>query len=341
MLCGRLRLAGDFDFRYLAKRTPGYVGADLTSLTAAAGIIAVKRIFQHLQDKEPQDMQCDDAGATLETEATADAAPDAPPGAEAETEAEAEAHVTMSSKFLEDLPPAVRVTSIATFLQRFPHPLPDAELEKLAITNQDFLEALKVVQPSSKREGFATVPDVTWDDIGALHQIREELSMAVVQPIRRPDLFRALGVSASSGVLLWGPPGCGKTLLAKAVANESRANFISVKGPELLNKYVGESEKAVRQVFARARASSPCVIFFDELDALVPRRDDTLVRASAYPVGIICPRCQHATHRAGWSRVARTNLRNCRDESARHDRPRHVSSRASRPPAVCRLAHVR
>lgn len=290
MLCSRLKLAGDFDFRYLAKRTPGYVGADLTSLTAAAGIIAVKRIFQHLQDPESQDMQCDEPSNTPVPEAvpppgeleastptTAEPAPETEVEPEAEAEPEPEVHATMAAEFLEDLPVAVRSSSIATFLQRFPHPLPDAQLAKLAINNQDFLEALKVVQPSSKREGFATVPDVTWDDIGALLQIREELSMAVVQPIRRPDLFRALGVNASSGVLLWGPPGCGKTLLAKAVANESRANFISIKGPELLNKYVGESEKAVRQVFARARASSPCVIFFDELDALVPRRDDTLV----------------------------------------------------------------
>ncbi len=99
------------------------------------------------------------------------------------------------------------------------------------------------MQPSSKREGFATVPDVSWADVGALHETRDELCMAIVEPIKRPELFRAVGVSASSGVLLWGPPGCGKTLLAKAVANESRANFISVKGPELLNKYVGESEK--------------------------------------------------------------------------------------------------
>ena len=98
--------------------------------------------------------------------------------------------------------------------------------------------ALKQVQPSSKREGFATVPDVTvtWADIGALHSIREELHMAIVQPIRHPELFSAVGIEAPCGVLLWGPPGCVKTLLPKAVANESQANFISVKGPELLNK---------------------------------------------------------------------------------------------------------
>ncbi|CAG5109555.1 Oidioi.mRNA.OKI2018_I69.chr2.g4075.t1.cds [Oikopleura dioica] len=136
----------------------------------------------------------------------------------------------------------------------------------------DFQKALKKVVPSAKREGFATVPDTTWDDVGALEKIREELSMSILAPIRNPRQFERLGLSRPSGVLLTGPPGCGKTLLAKAIANESGLNFISVKGPELLNMYVGESERAVRSVFTRARSSKPCVIFFDEIDALTPRR---------------------------------------------------------------------
>ena len=127
-------------------------------------------------------------------------------------------------------------SSIVHFLRAHPDPLTEAQLAPLCITYADFQLALKQVQPSSKREGFATVPDVTWADIGALHATREELHMAIVQPIRRPELFSAVGIEAACGVLMWGPPGCGKTLLAKAVANESRANFISVKGPELLNK---------------------------------------------------------------------------------------------------------
>lgn len=146
--------------------------------------------------------------------------------------------------------------------------------ENVAIEERDFMVALKKIQPSAKREGFAVVPDTKWDDIGALQYVRDELRMAVVEPIRHPDKFTSVGISAPAGVLLWGPPGCGKTLLAKAVANESHSNFISVKGPELLNKYVGESERAVRQVFERARHSAPCVVFFDELDALCPRRSD-------------------------------------------------------------------
>lgn len=144
--------------------------------------------------------------------------------------------------------------------------------ESCWVEQSDFEKALKKVQPSAKREGFAVVPEVTWDDVGALHSVREELRLAVVEPMRHPELFAAMGISTPAGVLLYGPPGCGKTLLAKAVANESHSNFLSVKGPELLNKYLGESERAIRQLFERARASAPCVIFFDELDSLCPPR---------------------------------------------------------------------
>ncbi|KAF6201205.1 hypothetical protein GE061_005652 [Apolygus lucorum] len=143
------------------------------------------------------------------------------------------------------------------------------------IEMEDLLSALKTTQPSAKREGFATVPDVTWDDIGSLKDVRNELTMSIMMPVKYPDEFTRMGIDAPSGIMLWGPPGCGKTLLAKAIANEANINFISVKGPELLNMYVGESEKAVRTCFQRARNSQPCVIFFDEIDALCPRRSDS------------------------------------------------------------------
>lgn len=151
-------------------------------------------------------------------------------------------------------------------------PFTEEEMGPLSVGMEDFMEAVKRVQPSAKREGFATVPDVTWEDIGGVEGIREELELSIVEPIKRPDRFKKLGLSMPAGCMLYGPPGCGKTLLAKAIANESGANFISVKGPELLDKYVGESERAVRQVFERARASNPCIVFFDELDSLCPRR---------------------------------------------------------------------
>jgi len=146
-----------------------------------------------------------------------------------------------------------------------------------SILMEDFLTAVKYIEPSSRREGFSTVPSQTWEDVGSLDTIKARLEQAVCLPIRRADLFAKLNkdtvMHGNDGVLLYGPPGCGKTLLAKAVANASGASFISVKGPELLNKYVGESERAVRSVFERARISPPCVIFFDEMDALCPRRD--------------------------------------------------------------------
>lgn len=177
----------------------------------------------------------------------------------------------------------------------------------ISITHDDFLTALPKIQPSSKREGFATIPDTTWADIGALRPVREELLTAIVEPIRSPEKYERVGITAPTGVLLWGPPGCGKTLLAKAVANESRANFISVKGPELLNKYLGESERAVRQVFVRARSSIPCVIFFDELDALVPRRDDALSESSARVVNTLLTELDGLSNRQGIYVIAATN----------------------------------
>jgi ribosome biogenesis ATPase len=146
------------------------------------------------------------------------------------------------------------------------------KLVDFAVTFSDLREATKRVQPSAMREGFTTIPNVSWDDVGALEDAREELQVSILQPIRAPRLHRRFGLDHPIGILLYGPPGCGKTLVAKAIANQSGANFISIKGPELLNKFVGESERSVRMVFARARASAPCVLFFDELDALAPRR---------------------------------------------------------------------
>eukprot|EP01059_Diplonema_ambulator_P033703 TRINITY_DN7180_c0_g1_i1.p1 TRINITY_DN7180_c0_g1~~TRINITY_DN7180_c0_g1_i1.p1 ORF type:complete len:678 (+),score=137.97 TRINITY_DN7180_c0_g1_i1:536-2569(+) len=153
-------------------------------------------------------------------------------------------------------------------------PIPESlDLESLAVVRQcHFNHAVMRVQPSSMREGFSTIPDVQWQDVGALEDVRKEMDLWVQKPIRHPELYTKMGLGQPAGLLLFGPPGCGKTLVAKAIAHEASANFISVKGPELLNKYVGESERGVRMVFARARASAPCVLFFDELDALAPKR---------------------------------------------------------------------
>ena len=151
-------------------------------------------------------------------------------------------------------------------------PLPKELLEKLVLTQNDFKESLKVVRPSALREVLVEIPNIKWSDIGGLTNVKQELIEAVEWPLKHPESFKRLGVKPPKGILLFGAPGTGKTLLAKAVANESEANFILVKGPELLSKWVGESEKAVREVFKKARQVSPCIIFFDEIDALAPRR---------------------------------------------------------------------
>lgn len=449
VLSSRLKLSGDVDFRRLAKATPGYVGADLTALTSAAGVNAIKRIFSTLGVSSPGASGAPDApgadtlpvphpsghehglghtedntdtpapASALESEmfpedvnmlnlpsasapefasapapalAPAPAPAPAPPAlavvpnddstpavasegqpavpgalaaaptdsptveigaegaglastvpdglagvaaaagagmenADAEVDEAASAQV-QTKALLADLPEELSSSPIAAFLRRWPGPLPAAELAKLAIVEADFIAAVKEVQPSSTREGFATVPGVTWADVGALRETREELDMAIVKPIKHRELFAKVLGDTSSGVLLWGPPGCGKTLLAKAVASASRANFISVKGPELLNKYVGESERAVRQVFARARASAPCVIFFDELDALVPRRDDALSESSARVVNTLLTELDGLESRGQTYVVAATN------------RPDIVDPAMCRPGRLDRLLYI-
>ncbi|XP_023183527.1 nuclear valosin-containing protein-like isoform X2 [Xiphophorus maculatus] len=242
-LCRKLTLPDGFDYQQLARLTPGYVGADLMALCREAAMAAVNRVLLETRPAHPGPPQNSAAEPSGSTEPEA--------GGEEQQPGE-----------LDRLLDLLRATETLT----------EQQLAGLSILMSDFQDALVRVQPSAKREGFATVPDVTWENVGALQNIREELTMAILAPVRSPEQFRALGLSAPSGVLLAGPPGCGKTLLAKAVANESGLNFISVKGPELLNMYVGESERAVRQVFQRGRNSAPCVIFFDEIDALCPRR---------------------------------------------------------------------
>ncbi|UCD01300.1 MAG: CDC48 family AAA ATPase [Promethearchaeota archaeon] len=145
-------------------------------------------------------------------------------------------------------------------------------LEQIEVTKQDFEEALKEVLPSGIREVFVEVPNVPWDQVGGLDELKQKLIEAVEWPLSHPSIFSRMGITPPKGILLYGPPGCGKTLLARAVATESKANFISIKGPELLSKWVGESEKAIREVFRKAKMASPCIIFFDEFDSIAPSR---------------------------------------------------------------------
>ncbi|NDB46924.1 MAG: AAA family ATPase [Nitrososphaeria archaeon] len=145
-------------------------------------------------------------------------------------------------------------------------------LQKIKISEDDFKEALKEVRPSALREVLVEIPNITWDDVGGLDALKEELKEAVEWPLKHKEAFAYVDVSTPKGILLHGPPGTGKTLIAKALAKMTESNFISVKGPELLSKWVGESEKGVREIFRKARQAAPCIIFFDEIDALVPRR---------------------------------------------------------------------
>ena len=150
--------------------------------------------------------------------------------------------------------------------------LPPETLDKLVVTNDDFTKALVEVTPSGMREVFIENPDIHWKQIGGLPDVKRELQEAVEWPMKYPGLYDKLGHKMPRGILLHGPSGTGKTLMAKAVATESEANFVSVRGPELLSKWVGESERGIREIFKRARQSAPCVIFFDEIDSIAPIR---------------------------------------------------------------------
>ncbi|KAH7395299.1 P-loop containing nucleoside triphosphate hydrolase protein [Phaeosphaeria sp. MPI-PUGE-AT-0046c] len=268
------KLKNDINFSALAKRTAGFVGADLKDLVSKAGSWSMDQYRQALERQ----------------------------AAEAEDDTEMQTDADDNDDFLAD-------QEIDRLIKRLRDP--DASrppgFEDTAIPMEAFDAVLPTITPSSKREGFATVPDTTWKDVGALEGVRKELEMAIVEPIKNPEQFHKVGISAPSGVLLWGPPGCGKTLLAKAVASESKANFISVKGPELVNKYVGESERAIRQVFQRAQSSMPCIVFFDEFDALVPKRSSELHEASARVVNTLLTELDGLNNRDGIYVIAATN----------------------------------
>ena len=205
------KISPKINFFEIAKKTPGYLAADLQALCRAAGHNAINRLIKNENN-------------------------------------------IIEENELENIK--------------------NENIKNLFIEQEDFDLALTQIQPTSKREGFSTIPNVSWENVGGLKDLREELYYDIVLPIINPQKLKLVGISKAAGVLLYGPPGCGKTLLAKAVANEAKANFISIKGPELLNKYVGESERAIRSLFIRAKNSSPCIIFFDELDALVPKRSN-------------------------------------------------------------------
>ncbi|OTB05321.1 hypothetical protein M426DRAFT_21915 [Hypoxylon sp. CI-4A] len=257
------KVSDDLDYKTLAKRTPGFVGADLKDVVSVAKNEMARATMSELARVGPMEMDLD-------------------------------------SNY--QIPQGLRL-----HLAIMGAPDDVITEDRFVLTMDHMMNAIGKVQPSAKREGFTTIPDTSWAHIGALQNVRKQLILSIVKPIQQPERFASKGLEAPEGVLLWGPPGCGKTLLAKAVANESKANFISVKGPELLNKYVGESERSVRQVFSRARASAPCLLFFDELDALVPRRDGTGNEASARVVNQLLTELDGIGSRQGVYVVGATN----------------------------------
>ncbi|MDR0766884.1 MAG: AAA family ATPase, partial [Methanosarcinales archaeon] len=176
-----------------------------------------------------------------------------------------------------DLALVVKEAAMHALRREFPGMNPDEEiskekLESLKVIVEDFDSALKMVQPSAMREVLVEVPDISWDSVGGLDSVKEELQQGVEWPLKYASVYQKFDTKSPKGFLMFGPPGTGKTLLAKAVANESESNFISVKGPELMSKWVGESEKGVREIFRKARLASPSIIFFDEIDSIVPKR---------------------------------------------------------------------
>lgn len=277
-------MTDDVDFMVLARRTPGCVGADLKDLVSTAANMAMERYLKQIEEAANQETAADN----MEVDSTP-----------ISTDADIAQFERIVNYCLAH--PQGPDTSTTTNSE-------DQTQTTTTLSMQDFLTALPLLQPSALREGFATIPSTTFDDIGSLKTHITHLRNHLITPILRPDLYTNLHLPLSTGILLYGPPGTGKTLLAKAVANASHANFISVKGPELLNKYVGESERAVRQLFARARSSVPVIIFFDELDALVPRRDSAASEASSRVVNTLLTELDGFGHtREGIYVVAATN----------------------------------
>ncbi|MFX1496413.1 MAG: CDC48 family AAA ATPase [Promethearchaeota archaeon] len=187
-------------------------------------------------------------------------------------------------------------------------PIPSKIIQELKIKNDDFMQAINMIEPSAMREVMVEIPNVTWDDIGGLDDVKQELKEAVEWPLKYPKLFERAGIRPLNGILIFGPPGCGKTLLAKAIATESKSNFISIKGPEIFSKWVGESEKAVRDIFRKARQAAPSIIYFDEIDAISSGRGEfagTQVYASI--VNQILVEMDGIENRQGIVTIASTN----------------------------------
>ncbi|MBR9689938.1 MAG: CDC48 family AAA ATPase, partial [Candidatus Altiarchaeota archaeon] len=206
--------------------------------------------------------------------------------------------------------------------------IPKEIIANLRVTMKDFIGALNDVEPSALREVLVEVPKIKWDDVGGLDAVKIEIQESVELPLKSPEKFKKMGIKPPRGVLLYGPPGCGKTLLAKAAANEANANFISVKGPEVLSKWVGESEKAVREIFRKARQLAPCIVFFDELDSIAPTRRSDSNKVTERVVNQLLTELDGIEKREGVIFIAATN------------RPELIDTALLRPGRIDRFVYV-
>ncbi|MBR9680953.1 MAG: CDC48 family AAA ATPase [Candidatus Altiarchaeota archaeon] len=207
--------------------------------------------------------------------------------------------------------------------------IPKELLSKIRVTMSDFMGALNDIEPSALREVLVEIPKVKWDDVGGLKEVKVELSESIELPLSEPEKFKKMGIKPPRGILLYGPPGCGKTLLAKAAAHEANSNFISVKGPEVLSKWVGESEKAVRKIFKKARQLAPCIVFFDELDSIAPVRGSEANKVTERVVNQLLTELDGIEKREGVIFVSATN------------RPELIDPALLRPGRVDRFVYVK
>ncbi len=267
-------LADDVDLDKIAELTHGFTGADLEALCKSAGLKALRRAIRRIGAKLAEEGgEAEEVSAKL-SELTDEELREVLEKGIHEADIPEEKKEALKKAFTSV--GAEEEEGEVDYREALERVLEAEELpgieEELKVTMDDFMEALKEIEPSALREVVVEVPDVSWDDVGGLEDVKRELREAVEYPLKYPELYERLGVRPPKGVLLYGPPGTGKTLLAKAVANESDANFIAVKGPEVLSKWVGESERKIREIFKKARQTAPCIIFFDEIDAIAPRR---------------------------------------------------------------------
>ncbi|OAA68793.1 aaa family ATPase rvb2 [Niveomyces insectorum RCEF 264] len=300
-----MKLASDVDLAEVARRTPGFVGGDLRNVVKTAQLNFMNALLQSqlAQLRAAHGMQAQAAAADADAQSYYRLLK-----AREEEQAVAAAAAALPSP---SAPSSVALATPGGGDDDDDDNNNDSKGDKTSNTSgisaQHFCDAAASVLPAAKREGFSTIPNTTWSQVGAMTALRKRLEMSIIGPIRYPAKYAAVGQKPVGGILLWGPPGCGKTLVAKAVANESKANFISIRGPELLNKWVGESERALRELFERARAMAPCIIFFDEMDALAAKRDDARSDGSARIVNTLLTELDGVVDRVGLFVIGATN----------------------------------